>query len=97
MYYEAYEKSWDTTFYALSLCDASLTRSANIKHQKLLKAGKTEYEKMEQKMGKTYGVHSWKPEQTKLPKLNMSDLGRNLTFYFPEVLKISVIFKNFVF
>ena len=36
-------------------------------------------------------------EQTKLPKLNMSDLGRNLTFYFPEVLKISVIFKNFVF
>ena len=48
-------------------------------------------------MGKTYGVHSWKPEQTKLPKLNMSDIGRNLTFYFPEVLKISVIFKNFVF
>ena len=28
-------------------------------------------------MGKTYGVHSWKPEQTKLLKLNMSDLGRN--------------------
>ena len=43
-------------------------------------------------MGKTYGVHSWKPEQMKLPKLNMSDLERN-----PDILlaQSAQIFGNF--